>query len=50
MRLPRPGRLTAMAEVPGLPAVSGHAPRPAGLVAATREDGDLTAVTRTYRL
>ncbi|WP_067481265.1 M20/M25/M40 family metallo-hydrolase [Actinomadura hibisca] len=47
---PAPLRLTAMAETPGLPTVSGHTPRPAGLVAATREDGDLTTVTRTYRL
>ncbi|MFB9477234.1 M20/M25/M40 family metallo-hydrolase [Nonomuraea salmonea] len=43
-------RLTVISETDGLPAVPGFVPRPADLVAATREDGDLTAVTRTYTL
>ncbi|MEU0572213.1 hypothetical protein ABZ297_43375 [Nonomuraea sp. NPDC005983] len=41
-------RLTAIGETDGLGAVPGFVPRPPGLVAATREDGDLVAVTRTY--
>ncbi|MFE3451363.1 M28 family peptidase [Nonomuraea sp. NPDC059194] len=43
-------RLTVISETDGLSAVPGFVPRPAGLVAATREDGDLVAVTRTYAL
>ncbi|MFI0419894.1 M28 family peptidase [Spongiactinospora sp. 9N601] len=43
-----PVRLTAIAETDGLTTVPGFQPRPPGLVTATREDGDLTAVTRTY--
>ncbi|GGK60884.1 aminopeptidase [Planomonospora parontospora subsp. parontospora] len=43
-------RLTVIAETDGLTAVPGFVPRPPGLVAATREDGDLTAVTRGYTL
>ncbi|WP_063767658.1 M28 family peptidase [Streptosporangium roseum] len=43
-------RLTAVAETDGLSAVPGFLPRPPGLVAATREDGDLIALTRTYTL
>ncbi|MEV3985375.1 M28 family peptidase [Nonomuraea sp. NPDC049758] len=43
-------RLTVIAETDGLTAVPGFVPRPPDLVAATREDGDLTAVTRTYTL
>ncbi|WP_336208681.1 M28 family peptidase [Nonomuraea sp. LPB2021202275-12-8] len=43
-------RLTAIAETDGLTAVPGFVPRPPDLVAATREDGDLTAVTRSYTL
>ncbi|MFG1685794.1 M28 family peptidase [Nonomuraea sp. NPDC049269] len=45
-----PVRLTAIAETDGLSAVPGFTPRPPGLVASTREDGDLIAVTRTYDL
>ncbi|MBT2229162.1 M28 family peptidase [Nonomuraea sp. NEAU-A123] len=45
-----PVRLTAIAETDGLSAVPGFTPRPPGLVASTREDGDLIAVTRTYAL
>ncbi|MEU7899320.1 M28 family peptidase [Nonomuraea sp. NPDC049152] len=41
-------RLTAIAETDGLSAVPGFVPRPPDLVAATREDGDLLAITRTY--
>ncbi|MEU7458010.1 M28 family peptidase [Streptosporangium roseum] len=43
-------RLTAIGETDGLSAVPGFVPRPSGLVAATREDGDLIAVTRGYTL
>ncbi|MFI9560427.1 M28 family peptidase [Nonomuraea endophytica] len=43
-------RLTVIAETDGLTAVPGFVPRPPDLVAATREDGDLTAVTRSYAL
>ncbi|TDD14596.1 M20/M25/M40 family metallo-hydrolase [Nonomuraea diastatica] len=43
-------RLTVIAETDGFAAVPGFVPRPPGLVAATREDGDLTAVTRSYSL
>ncbi|MFD9944761.1 hypothetical protein [Nonomuraea sp. NPDC059022] len=43
-------RLTVIAETDGLTGVPGFVPRPPGLVAATREDGDLTAVTRGYTL
>ncbi|MGV9776005.1 M28 family peptidase [Streptosporangium sp. NPDC003464] len=43
-------RLTAIAETDDLSAVPGFRPRPPGLTAATREDGDLIAVTRTYTL
>ncbi|KAB8181518.1 M28 family peptidase [Nonomuraea phyllanthi] len=43
-------RLTVIAETDGLAAVPGFVPRPADLVAATREDGDLVAVTRSYTL
>jgi hypothetical protein len=43
-------RLTLIAETDGLTAVPGFVPRPPDLVAATREDGDLTAVTRGYTL
>ncbi|MFF3669483.1 M20/M25/M40 family metallo-hydrolase [Microtetraspora malaysiensis] len=43
-------RVTAIAETDGFSAVPGFLPRPAGLVAATREDGDLVAVTRGYTL
>lgn len=52
LRLPGAGpvRLTAIAETDGLSAVPGFTPRPPGLVASTREDGDLIAVTRTYDL
>ncbi|QYC45617.1 hypothetical protein Nocox_40370 [Nonomuraea coxensis DSM 45129] len=41
-------RITAIAEADGLAAVPGFVPRPPELVAATREDGDLIAITRTY--
>ncbi|MGA4994477.1 M28 family peptidase [Nonomuraea bangladeshensis] len=41
-------RITAIAETDGLAAVPGFAPRPPELVAATREDGELIAITRTY--
>lgn len=43
-------RVTAIGETDGLRAVPGFVPRPPELVAATREDGDLVAVTRTYTL
>ncbi|WP_433248377.1 M28 family peptidase [Streptosporangium sp. CA-135522] len=43
-------RVTAIAETDGLSTVPGFLPRPPGLVAATREDGDLIAVTRSYTL
>ncbi|MEV4362028.1 M28 family peptidase [Nonomuraea sp. NPDC049625] len=43
-------RLTAVAETDGLQRVPGFVPRPKGVVAATREDGDLVAVTRTYEI
>ncbi|MEV0379337.1 M20/M25/M40 family metallo-hydrolase [Nonomuraea sp. NPDC050643] len=41
-------RVTAISETDGFAAVPGFVPRPPGLVAATREDGDLVAITRTY--
>ncbi|MET7461277.1 M28 family peptidase [Nonomuraea sp. NPDC005501] len=52
LRVPGGGRirLTAIGETDGLSTVPGFVPRPPGLVAATREDGDLVAVTRTYTL
>ncbi|MEU6743753.1 hypothetical protein [Streptosporangium sandarakinum] len=43
-------RLTVIAETDGLTAAPGFVPKPPDLVAATREDGDLTTVTRTYTL
>ncbi|MCP2345624.1 M28 family peptidase [Nonomuraea roseoviolacea] len=43
-----PVRVTAVAETDGLRAVPGFAAMPPSLVASTREDGGLTAVTRTY--
>ncbi|SDG47492.1 Peptidase family M28 [Sinosporangium album] len=43
-------RLTAIAETDGLSTVPGFVSRPPNLVAATREDGDLIAVTRSYTL
>ncbi|RBQ19472.1 aminopeptidase [Spongiactinospora rosea] len=43
-----PVQLTAIGETDGLTTVPGFQPRPPALVTATREDGDLTAVTRTY--
>ncbi|AQZ68180.1 Peptidase, M20/M25/M40 family [[Actinomadura] parvosata subsp. kistnae] len=43
-------RVTAIGERDGFASVPGFAPMPAGLVAATREDGGLVAITRTYRL
>ncbi|MER7212381.1 M28 family peptidase [Streptosporangium sp. NPDC000239] len=43
-------RVIAISESDGLSAVPGFVPRPPGLVAATREDGDLVAVTRGYTL
>ncbi|MFC4530917.1 M28 family peptidase [Sphaerisporangium dianthi] len=43
-------RLIAIAETDGLSAVPGFVPRPPNLVAATREDGDLVSVTRSYTL
>ncbi|MEW9551515.1 M28 family peptidase [Nonomuraea sp. NPDC050783] len=50
VRLPEQGpvRLTAIGESDGPAAVPGFVPRPAELVPATREDGELVAVTRTY--
>ncbi|MFC4011961.1 M28 family peptidase [Nonomuraea purpurea] len=52
LRVPQGGRfrVTAIAESDGHLAVPGYVPRPPGLVAATREDGDLVAITRTYTL
>lgn len=44
----RTARLTAIAETDGFTAVPGFVPRPPELVASTREDGELVAVTRTY--
>ncbi|WP_281282653.1 hypothetical protein [Nonomuraea terrae] len=41
--------MTAISETDGLDAVPGYVPGPPSLVAATREDGGLVAVTRTYR-
>ncbi|MCK2213816.1 M20/M25/M40 family metallo-hydrolase [Actinomadura sp. ATCC 31491] len=41
-------RITAIAESDGLSVVPGFVPRPQDLVAATREDGDLVAIARTY--
>ncbi|MFG2249703.1 M20/M25/M40 family metallo-hydrolase [Spirillospora sp. NPDC048823] len=49
VRVPGGGRVTAIAETPGLPGLHGT-PRPDGIIPSTREDGDLTAITRTYRL
>ncbi|MEV4224906.1 M20/M25/M40 family metallo-hydrolase [Nonomuraea sp. NPDC049725] len=43
-------RLTAISETDGLSSVPGFAPRPPGLIPATREDGGIVAITRTYRL
>lgn len=43
-------RLIVIGEIDGLTAVPGFVPRPPHLVAATREDGDLVAVTRGYTL
>ncbi|MFD0469289.1 M20/M25/M40 family metallo-hydrolase [Nonomuraea thailandensis] len=43
-------RVTAIGERDGFAAVPGFTPMPQGLVAATREDGGLVAITRTYRL
>ncbi len=43
-------RIVAIGETDGLSAVPGFVPRPPGLVAATREDGDLVAVTRGHTL
>ncbi|WP_232835269.1 M28 family peptidase [Actinocorallia populi] len=43
-------RLLAVAETDGLAAVPGFVPGPPGLVAATREDGGITAVTRGHVL
>lgn len=40
-------RVTAIDETHGLPEAA--TPRPAGVVASTREDGDLVAVARTYQ-
>ncbi|WP_327088181.1 M28 family peptidase [Nonomuraea sp. NBC_01738] len=42
--------LIVISETDGLAAVPGFAPRPADLVAATREDGDMIAITRGYTL
>ncbi|WP_433435631.1 M20/M25/M40 family metallo-hydrolase [Nonomuraea sp. CA-141351] len=52
LRVPRADRfrVTAIAETDGFQQVPGFVPRPAGVVAATREDGDLVAVTRTYTI
>ncbi|MFG2015419.1 M20/M25/M40 family metallo-hydrolase [Actinomadura geliboluensis] len=50
VRVPSGGRLTAIAETDGLTAAPGFVPPPPGLVPSTREDGNLTAVTRTYTL
>ncbi|MEV6032541.1 M28 family peptidase [Nonomuraea sp. NPDC052116] len=52
LRVPGTDRfwLTAVAETDGLQRVPGFVPRPKGVVAATREDGDLVAVTRTYEI
>ncbi|MEV0620470.1 M28 family peptidase [Nonomuraea sp. NPDC050404] len=43
-------RVTAIGERDGFAAVPGFTPMPPGLVAATREDGGIVAVTRTYQL
>ncbi|WP_043621731.1 M20/M25/M40 family metallo-hydrolase [Nonomuraea candida] len=43
-------RVTAIGERDGFAAVPGFTPMPPGLVAATREDGGIVAITRTYRL
>ncbi len=52
LRVPGAGRirLTAISETDGLSRVPGFVPMPPGLVAGTREDGGLVAVTRTYPL
>ncbi|WP_433519655.1 M28 family peptidase [Nonomuraea sp. CA-143628] len=52
LRVPEAGRirLTVIGETDGLTAVPGFVPRPPDLVAATREDGGLVAVTRGYTL
>ncbi|MEV0203015.1 hypothetical protein AB0H81_42165, partial [Nonomuraea sp. NPDC050691] len=44
---PGPVRVTAIAETDGLRAVPGFTAMPPSLVASTREDGGLMAVTRT---
>jgi hypothetical protein len=43
-------RVTAIAETDGLRRVPGFTAMPPELVASTREDGGLVAVTRTYTL
>ncbi|WP_344948331.1 M28 family peptidase [Actinomadura miaoliensis] len=52
LRVPGTGRLrvTAIAETDGLRSVPGFTAMPPNLVASTREDGGLVAVTRTYTL
>ncbi|MBN6052481.1 M28 family peptidase, partial [Nonomuraea sp. RK-328] len=45
---PGPVRVTAIAETDGLRAVPGFTAMPPSLVASTREDGGLMAITRTY--
>ncbi|MBB6399503.1 hypothetical protein BKA00_006417 [Actinomadura coerulea] len=50
VRVPGGRRLTAIAETTGLTTVPGFVPPPRDLVPSTREDGDLTTVTRTYNL
>lgn len=43
-------RLTAMDETQGLPQIAETTPRPPDTTPSTREDGNQTAVTRTYTL
>ncbi|MFQ6230442.1 hypothetical protein [Nocardia sp. NPDC002869] len=43
-------RVTAIEETHDLAVAPGFRPRPGGIVASTREDGDSIAVTRTYEL
>jgi hypothetical protein len=43
-------RITVIDETLGLADAPGFQPRPAGVVASTREDGDLVAVVRTYEV
>lgn len=51
LRVPGVGAgLTAISESDGFFAVPGFVPMPPGLVPATREDGGLVAITRTYQL